>query len=625
MFTEMKDGIRIHKKICADLPLTIFNSVILVVVIADFYGNPQESPDFSDENFELLQGGSKMRLVRGSLLTSTLCTVLSLSCSQYDQFKGSSVEKDKQGTGDVTPSADGEGVIASTPAAADTSTDETGAPSGKNPKAFLAQTDEEALKGLKSGEEQIAIVCNRNTGKTNKVLTAFCVNKIRPKSLIEFQTALGIAVVNPALTARNQNGTGGNPAFAFTGHSSSLVGRFSSSINPRAIIMSTEVLSNNNPNPNFVVMGFVRGEQFAEIAVNNPSTPGQIDFFLAGFKQACNSAPGGCLPADLLTPAVESNWTEFTLFQDEDLKNSIVDCRHCHQPEGPTGPKILRMSELRNPWTHFFRDNTAGINLINDYYAAHTTAETYAGIPGPMINGSDPQKLENLVTGNGFVQLQAVGQFQTNTIQNEVQASSPNQPVDNTVPGKSATWDAFFQKVVQGLTIPVPYHDVKVTEPSLLAQFTKQYVDFKAGMVAAKDFLDHREVLRPDQKQRADMGFAVAPGTTPQDTLMLACSQCHNSKLDQTLSRAKFNVNLKAMPNAVEEIDVAILRLKLGLSEERLKNEDIKIMNEKGEPISMHKAEHVNSMPPRRFKQLTDEQIDGLIKFLQDEKAKLAL
>lgn len=551
-----------------------------------------------------------------------LCVGLTLSCSRYEGFKGNAGDKkiDPSSQAPVVAEPAVEGVLSSAPAEEAKSADAIPLQDGKT---FLALTDEEALHALKSGEEQIAIVCNRNAGKTNKILTAFCVNKLRPKSLLEFQQALGIAVVNPALTARNQNGTGGNPAFAFQGHSSSLVGRFTSAINPRAIIMSTEVLNNNAPNPNFIVMGFVRGEQFVELAVNNPSTPGQVDFFLAGFKQACNSAPKGCTPAELLTPAIESNWTEFTLFQDEDLKNTIVDCRHCHQPEGPTGPKILRMSELRNPWTHWFRDNTAGINLINDYYAAHGQDETYAGIPGPMIRGSDPQKLENMVRGNGFQQLQAIGEFQTNTIENEVEASSPQQPASNVVPGTSATWDAMFQRVVRGETIPIPYHDVKVTEPDLLAQFTKQYQDFKAGTLPAANFSDHREVLRTDPKQRADMGFAVAPGTSPQDALMLACAQCHSSKLDNSISRSKFNVNLAAMPNAAEEIDIAILRLKLGHSENRLKSEDIRLLNAKGEEVSMHKGEHLLTMPPRRFKQLTDEQIDELVKYLQDEKLKL--
>lgn len=103
---------------------------------------------------------------------------------------------------------------------------------------------------------------------------------------------------------------------------------------------------------------------------------------------------------------------------------------------------------------------------------------------------------------------------------------------------------------------------------------------------------------------------------------MLACAQCHNGKLDQNVSRSKFNVNLAAMPNAAAEIDIAISRIRLGYSPARLKAEGVRITKESGEAVELHKGEHLLTMPPRRFKDLTDEQIDGLIKYLEGEKAK---
>jgi hypothetical protein len=171
--------------------------------------------------------------------------------------------------------------------------------------------------------------------------------------------------------------------------------------------------------------------------------------------------------------------------------------------------------------------------------------------------------------------------------------------------------------------IPVPYHDVKVTEPALLAKFTKQYQDFKAGLVPMDKFEDHRNVLRTDQKQLGDMGFAVAPEMTPQQTLMLACAQCHNSRLDQTLTRSRFNVDLASMQNAAAEIDIAISRIKLGYSPERLKSEGIKLISPMGQAVAMEKGEHLLTMPPRRFKQLTDTQIDELVKYLEEQKKAL--
>ncbi|MCX6131377.1 MAG: hypothetical protein NTX25_20235, partial [Proteobacteria bacterium] len=169
----------------------------------------------------------------------------------------------------------------------------------KDNKTFLALTDEEALHGIKEGEAQIKIVCDRNVGKTNKVITAFCVNNIRPKNLVELQAALGLAFPATTTPGRGNNGAAGNgPAFAIQGHSSSVVGKFVSAINPRVILIDPTNLAANTNNPSAVVLGFVRGEQFSEIAVKNPAD-GSFDFFLVGFKQACNAKPEGCSVGEL--------------------------------------------------------------------------------------------------------------------------------------------------------------------------------------------------------------------------------------------------------------------------------------------------------------------------------------
>src|SRR5262249_2526545 len=143
------------------------------------------------------------------------------------------------------------------------------------------------------------------------------------------------------------NGRNGNPAFVLTGHSSSLVTRFASAINPRAIIFtppnSTGRTGNTlQPLGNFVPMGFVRGEQFVELVSNDPVSQ-DLSFFLFKFQQACNAKPGGCTNGDLLTPAVESSYASYTLYQDSDIKNTIFDCLQCHQSAGPSTKKLLRM------------------------------------------------------------------------------------------------------------------------------------------------------------------------------------------------------------------------------------------------------------------------------------------
>lgn len=499
-----------------------------------------------------------------------------------------------------------------------------------------AVTDEEALHEAMDGEEQLTQLCARyaNDANPSRVIRAFCIDKIRPKSLIELQQALGLSFQSDTGN-RGNNGANGNPAFALQGHSSSLVGQFTSSINPRVIMMTPDGLANNSRTPDSVALGFVRGEQFAELIVTktdaNNDGASDLELFLVAFKQACNARPDGCKPGELLTPMVESNWTSFTLYDDEDLKNTIVDCRHCHQPEGLNSPKIMRMQELRNPWTHWFRDNTEGNALIADYFAAHGEGETYGGVPAGWIEASDPQKLENMVRGNGFRELQVQEiEFQTADIRDEIQDVNPAQPEDNSTAGVSDTWESLFQNAADGVAtdgrtiIPIPYHDVKVTEPELLEKYTEQYQGFLAGDVSIDEFEDHREVLVRDQRLRANMGFAIRPGTDPKTMMIQACHQCHNSKLDQSLSRAKFDVDLDAMgDNAVAEIDVAISRLQLGYTNPRLKQEEIFFVGPNNDIHELEKGEHLLTMPPRRFKQLTDDQIDELIGYLKAEQKRL--
>ncbi|SMF69691.1 hypothetical protein [Pseudobacteriovorax antillogorgiicola] len=573
-----------------------------------------------------------------SKLASAIALVLCVSCTKSNIF--SPAKKADSATAEQASEQTGADQVAETPEVEELKLIQK------------AVGDEEIVHAadLKEGEEQMAIVCERNKDKRNIVLQKFCVEKVRPKSIIELQEALNVVI--PPNMNQGQIGQAPIPGFAMQGHSSSLVGQFVSAINPRVILFNDQNGGDARSAQAFVAMGFVRGEQFAEIIVVNQNEDGtpamlndsngqptikDVSLFLVGFKQACNFRDGGCNAGELLTSAVESNWVEFTLYQDEDLKNTIIDCRHCHQPEGIGTQKFGRMQELRNPWVHWMRDNrNNGTVLLDDYFAAHGTEDAYGGVPASSISASDPNELERLMDANGFTEAQIEEiEFQTQDILDEVTAQNNAQPADNTVPGESQVWEDLFQLASTGVSadgrniIPIPYHDVKVTEPALLDKYTKQMQDFRAGLVTMEQFEDHRNAFRTDQKQRADMGFAVRAGTPPETMLIQACFQCHNGKLDQNISRSRFDVNFQNMVarpdvDAVAEINTAIERLKLGYSEERLAQEGIKFMDEKtGEVKKLHKGEHILTMPPRRFKALTDQQIDTLIDYLKAEQAKL--
>jgi hypothetical protein len=341
------------------------------------------------------------------------------------------------------------------------------------------------------------------------------------------------------------------------------------------------------PLATFVAMGFVRGEQFIELVSNDPTAnggKGDLNFFLLRFQQACNATTAGCSNDDVLTPKVESNFTGYSLYQDVDIKNTIFDCLQCHQTTGPGTPKILRMQELQNPWGHFFRNNRSnGQAMLADYSAAHGTTETYAGIPGAVIfnpnttnnngagpflgGGPDPAALEGLVENQGFKA--QPNEFNTGLILDK---------------GASTTWLTLYMNSKQSKDIPPPYHENRVTDPTKLATATTAYKTAMAG--ATPLTMDIRDVFLDSALQ--DLSFRPSTDlVTAGDgagIMTQICQQCHNPSLDQTLTRARFDVTkLSTMPR--DEKDKAIQRLNL-------------------DPTVFRR------MPPPRFRSLSQQEID---------------
>lgn len=383
---------------------------------------------------------------------------------------------------------------------------------------------------LGSGPSQTAKPCGR--GQDNAVTRALCAGQTIT-SIDQLLEVLGIGFRDR--TANGENAGGGNPAFSILAHSTSLVGRSVNAINPRVFVFTPPPTA-PAPLPGFVVLSFTRGEPFVELAAHDAKT-GKITFYLIKFDLACEKGSAGCSFGDLMTPSIETGWQGTTLYDDEDLKNSILDCRQCHQPDA-SKPPILRQQEHEKPWTHWFRgDVPGGLALLQDFQRAHADKEDYGGIPAALIPSADGLALQDFVDGQGFKDQPNV--FDAPTIEAEVTASASGQPVVNTPPGRSATWDKIFQQSQSGNFIPVPYHDVKITDPGKLDYAISSYNKFLAG-APADSLIDLRRVVL-DQAM-PEIGFRPQATTNGHDVLVQACAQCHNPKLDQTLTRARFDV-----------------------------------------------------------------------------------
>ena len=213
------------------------------------------------------------------------------------------------------------------------------------------------------------------------------------------------------------------------------------------------------------------------------------------------------------------------------------------------------MQEMAAPHTHWFDANTTGgASLLADFHAAHGTTESYGGIPAKLIDQSDPQLMATFITAAGFAQ--QPNAFPSAEDETEVAAMAPQQPAANVPMGWSSAWEAVYQAGASGAAIAAPYHDVKVTDPDRLAMMTKAYVATRT--TGAPLLVDIRDVLLGSGL--VDMGFEPRPNLDGRAMLAQQCAQCHNARLDPTLTRDRFLVDqLDQMTRA--EKDLAIERL----------------------------------------------------------------
>ena len=410
---------------------------------------------------------------------------------------------------------------------------------------------------LPRGLEQLPNVCSRDGD--DMIHDLFCGAKPATFSnLIELQTALNI----DASQLQAQNG------FSMLGHSTSLAARSISSINPRVISLRIDPPDDSgNPIPRpvtleMLALAFSRGEQAVEIMVRD-RVDYTLRFYLLAFRQACNDVEGGCTPGDLLTPEIEHNWLETSLYEERDLANTVVDCAPCHQPDGPGTAKVLRMQELEMPWTHWLGASTEGGSALLADYTAAKGDETLAGIMGEQVRLANPVSLNLQAVYDG--QTGQPNEFESQTIEEEVRSSAAAlggaQPADNSIPGESATWRKGYERARRGESMTFPYHDVKITDPSKLALMTDAYQAYRRGELDRSLLPDIRDVLPDDPQRLAEMGLMTEPGLSGKDGLVQACSMCHNDRLDQSLSRARFRANLEGVSRA--ERDLAIARLRL--------------------------------------------------------------
>lgn len=441
------------------------------------------------------------------------------------------------------------------------------------------------LAALPRGAEQMASLCKVVADETrdDAVANTFCPVASAPKitSVTELQTALGLGFqVN------------NNQQFVLNANTSSLAARGVNAMVPRLVMFTNP----NNQN-NRVVAAYSRGEQAFEIIVRDNNTD-KLNFYFATYRQACNEG-SQCLAGNMLTPETEANFTEFQIYTEQDMANTQLDCNACHLVPAAQGAtrRLFRMQELQNPWTHFFRNNTqGGATLIRDFQAVHGNAETYAGVPGNRVAASDPANLETFVRAQGDGN--QPNEFRTGQIEGQIRNSAAGQPANNATPGTSAQWTTQYNAANTGQFIPFPYHDVKATQPAKVTEYTTSYKQV-VGTPMQNTLGDMRDSFFTERLFEIS-GINMNPALKGQDLVNAACTQCHRSSLNQTQTRARFNVNLQAFSDTKggtltgaerdRELRTVITRITLPPTDNK-------------------------KMPPERLRTLTPEQITDLTRF----------
>ncbi|MDB4956607.1 MAG: hypothetical protein JWO36_4176 [Myxococcales bacterium] len=435
-----------------------------------------------------------------------------------------------------------------------------------NADASVTPGSGDPLGGLPTGDAQWSAVCGKHYG--DMITAKFCAGTTPPvlTSLADLEALLGLTVQpNP----NNDPAINPNIRITLNSESESIGMRHVTAINPRAFIMTAPV---SGANPQYQVLAFSRGEPFVELVANDAAAH-TLRFFLVRFHPSCEPT---CNNADLLTPTIEAGWTGYSLYDDATIKNTTLDCLNCHQPGGPASQKILRMQELQNPWAHwFYPERPQTLQTVHEFQAAHP-AENYGGIPYQNVYASRPFVLMQLAQNNGFAQ--QPNAFNTLQINTEMTSS-----------GSSATWDSLYAKSVAGLEIPVPYFMTPHTDPTKVQAMTAAYQQTIAGTLPRDQMPDINDTVL--DTTLPFLSVRPKPGLDGRGILTHMCRMCHNSQLDQTISRAAFNIDtLDQLPQG--EKDLAVARLMLPTTD----------------------AHH---MPPVRFHELSQAERDLAIQELQ--------
>jgi hypothetical protein len=419
--------------------------------------------------------------------------------------------------------------------------------------------EEAWLSSVGSGAAQTARVCSR--GARDRIARTLCDSSTPPiHSLNDLYRALRLDQADARFVAA-------------AGHSLGLPARTVSGANPRVIVGAKHPPSESFDYEQVVSLGFSRGQQLVELVGLDP-TNYEYNFYLLHFRQACNIAR--CTPEDLLTERLEGGWTDWTLYSDQDLEDTPLDCLTCHLPFGAGTHKLLVMRQTIDPWMHWsdFRTGDehlcpSGIEKGPPYRIIATSRglDPIQALEGPSgrYAGISLEELRTAKSGEDLAAFLADAEL---LIRASPHAPYPYAQLDfrtretlceRFYDGTSPTWDE-ERKLSQSHGLPVPYYQPDVFDPGEHPELMADRKSFLQARSSSDAFDVAASLLSPDVAP--SVGFVPRPEDSAADILRGMCRRCHAASTDPQLRRARFNADAI---DAIEASTARAIRARLSL------------------------------------------------------------
>jgi cytochrome c553 len=375
------------------------------------------------------------------------------------------------------------------------------------------------------GIAQTQRVCNR--GARDPIAMGICA---APAEEIR-----GLATLYPRIGISTEPGPITSISIATA--SSGLTTRTTSLLRPR--LFATTLVEGGNPKAPIAMVAFSRGDRLIEMAGYDEQSK-EINFYLLSYELACNA---NCSSQQLFGASSESAWTSWTLYGEQDLQDTPLDCLTCHRPDGDSGRKRFLMRDIASPWLHWLQSRFEGDNCASgiDQAPLPPLREGFVSLY-PQGYGGFPAKLAHFADGHNLHSaILLFGMQNHSDLDEPFHMHSQNIYQQWRCDKANTLWQSYRNDTLFKHGFYPSSYRFDVTKPTDTPLSPQGLENF----LKANDAMDAFEIANHfvDREAQTEVG-AIASETWDGPTIVTAmCSRCHDQRSPEGSVRAKFKVD----------------------------------------------------------------------------------